>query len=119
MGVNRIVMHNGVVWWLLPPRKRRHAAGGAASRRPAEGPPAEHPPADAGTCPPRDHAALPPAGFIPLSALGLPGIDAILGGHAELYRQAYDSAMREIEESRGRTGDDHRPAGPPPADAAE
>lgn len=50
MGINRIVMHNGVVWWLPPLRPRR---GGAAGAEPAEG-------------------------FIPLGSPDFPGIDAIL-----------------------------------------
>lgn len=95
MGVNRIVMHNGVVWWLAPPRRRRGA----------KGPRADRPSADDGPRAARDPAALPPAGFIPLSSLGLPGIEAMLGSHAELYRQAYERAMRDIEESRGRIGE--------------
>lgn len=115
MGVNRIVMQSGVVWWLAPPRKRRGAAGRAAS-----GPQADGPPVDDGPRASRDPAALPPDGFIPLSSLGLPGIDAMLGGHADLYRQAYERAMRDIEESRGRAGagGDASPglSGPPPAD---
>ena len=83
MGVNRIVMHNGVVWWLPPLRGRRAEGGDRRPRRPVE-----RPRDDAREPAPRDPAALPPAGFVPLSSLGLPGIEAILGEHAELYRQA-------------------------------
>lgn len=113
MGVNRIVMQSGVVWWLAPPSRRRGAPGGTAARSPADLPRSEG--ADES---PRDAAALPPAGFIPLSSLGLPGIDAILGKHADIYRQAYERAIRDLEGSGD--GDD-RPGGdaaPPPADAA-
>lgn len=118
MGVNRIVMHNGVVWWLAPPRRRRDAPGGPAERRHTD-----QQPSDSGAAPSRDPAALPTAGFIPLSSLGLPGIDAIFGNHAELYRQAYERAVRELGESGGRGANDHHGAdpgpdraGPPPAD---
>jgi hypothetical protein len=52
MGINRLVMHNGVVWWLPPLRPRRGPVAGPA---PAEG-------------------------FIPLGSSDFPGIDAILGG---------------------------------------
>ncbi|MFM7077922.1 MAG: hypothetical protein ACKO5R_15490 [Planctomycetaceae bacterium] len=51
MGINRIVMHNGVVWWLPPLRPRGGRMTGPA---PAEG-------------------------FIPLGSPDFPGIDAILG----------------------------------------
>lgn len=115
MGVNRIVMHNGVVWWLAPPRRRRGTKGTTAA-----GTPTDRPAPDDGPRPARDPAALPPAGFIPLSSLGLPGIEAMLGSHADLYRQAYERAMRDIEESRGRIGDGGDagpgPSGPPSAD---
>lgn len=113
MGVNRIVMQSGVVWWLAPPRGRRGAAGGTAARSPADLPRSKDT-----DVPPRDTAALPPAGFIPLSSLGLPGIEAILGKHADLYRQAYERAIRELEKSGD--GGDHPggDVGPPPADAA-
>lgn len=62
MGINRIVMHNGVVWWLPPLRPRRGRADGPA---PAEG-------------------------FIPLGSSDFPGIDAILGGPAAEGRPAGD-----------------------------
>lgn len=97
MGVNRIVMHNGVVWWLPPVRPKARPEGGepttprrprrsGSTRRPRRGPGA---------------GALPPAGFIPLSSLGIPGIDSILESHADFYRDAYDRAVRDAERGQG------------------
>ena len=52
-------------------------------------------------------SATPPAGFVPLSSLGIPGLDSILFSHADFYRDAYDRAVRDRQE-----GD----AGPPRAE---
>ena len=102
MGVNRIVMQNGVVWWLPPLRSKDEAdrAKPRSPRRPRKNNPRQAPPQA-----PRDAAAAPPAGFVPLSSLGIPGIDSIMLSHADFYRDAYDSAVRD-----GKEGD----AGPPP-----
>lgn len=62
MGINRIVMHNGVVWWLPPLRPRGGRMPGSA---PAEG-------------------------FIPLGSPDFPGIDAILGHAASEEGPAVD-----------------------------
>ena len=101
MGVNRIVMQNGVVWWLPPLRARDEA-----ERAPP--PPARRPRRDGSRRDPtraaRDASATPPAGFVPLSSLGIPGLDSILFSHADFYRDAYDSAVRDRKD-----GD----AGPP------
>ncbi|MEN9664475.1 MAG: hypothetical protein RLZZ326_838 [Planctomycetota bacterium] len=106
MGVNRIVMQNGVVWW-LPPLRARDEAERAPPR------PACRPRRDGSRRDPsraaRDASATPPAGFVPLSSLGIPGLDSILFSHADFYREAYDRAVRDRQE-----GD----AGPPRADPA-
>lgn len=119
MGVNRIVMHNGVVWWLPPLRPRPESADGesspsakASGDRPAprrrSRPSAKNRPRR-----PAGPGAMPPAGFVPLSSLGIPGIDSILDSHADFYRDAYDRAVRDQERRRddGATDatDDERP----------
>ena len=92
MGVNRIVMQNGVVWWLPPLRSKDEAdrAKPRSPRRPRKNGPRQAPPQA-----PRDAAATPPAGFVPLSSLGIPGIDSIMLSHADFYRDAYDAAVRD------------------------
>lgn len=85
MGINRIVTRSGVVWWLPPARPASQSAPPTRRRRPRREP--------EGTSP----AGPPPAGFIPLSSLGIPGIDSILQGHADFYRDAYERALRETE----------------------
>jgi hypothetical protein len=92
MGVNRIVMQNGVVWWLPPLRSKDEAdrATPRSPRRARKNGPRQAPPQA-----PRDAAATPPAGFVPLSSLGIPGIDSIMLSHADFYRDAYDSAVRD------------------------
>lgn len=101
MGVNRIVMQNGVVWWLPPLRSKDEAdrAKPRSPRRPRKNGPRQAPPQA-----PRDGAATPPAGFVPLSSLGIPGIDSIMLSHADFYRDAYDSAVRD-----GKHGDAAQP----------
>jgi len=90
MGVNRIVMQNGVVWWLPPLRpKGEQPSSPPRPSRPRKAPP--HRSADK----PRDAAATPPPGFIPLSSLGIPGIDALILSHADFYREAYEKAVRK------------------------
>ena len=90
MGVNRIVMQNGVVWWLPPLRsKDEQPSSPPRPSRPRKAPPPRA--AD----PPRDAAAPPPPGFIPLSSLGIPGIDALILSHADFYREAYEKAVRK------------------------
>jgi hypothetical protein len=92
MGVNRIVMQNGVVWGLPPLRSKDEAerATPRPSRRGRKNSPRQAPPQAS-----RDAAATPPAGFVPLSSLGIPGIDSIMLSHADFYRDAYDSAVRD------------------------
>ena len=99
MGVNRIVMQNGVVWWLPPLRSKDEAerAMPRPPRRARKNSPRQAPPQA-----PRDAAATPPAGFVPLSSLGIPGIDSIMLSHADFYRDAYDSAVRDRK--NGATG---------------
>ena len=106
MGVNRIVMQNGVVWWLPPLRSKDEAdrATPRSPRRARKNGPRQAPPQA-----PRDAAATPPAGFVPLSSLGIPGIDSIMLSHADFYRDAYDRAVRDRQ-----AGD----AGPPRAEPA-
>jgi hypothetical protein len=104
MGVNRIVMQNGVVWW-LPPLRSKDEADRAKPRSPRRS--RKTPPRQAGPQAPRDAAATPPAGFVPLSSLGIPGIDSIMLSHADFYREAYDSAVRDRKDGE---------AGPPRAD---
>lgn len=101
MAVNRIVMHNGVVWWLPPLRPRTDTPGTDASAaepttpRPRKRPKSQdRPRRSAGP------AAQPPAGFIPLSSLGIPGIDSILDSHADFYRDAYERAVRDERRRR-------------------
>lgn len=107
MGVNRIVMQNGVVWW-LPPLRPRGDEGNSPPRRPRkERPRRETPEA------PRDAAAAPPAGFVPLSFLGIPGIESIMSSHADLYRDAYDRAVED------RKAAEQRPSPPDPTDPGE
>jgi len=103
MGVNRIVMQNGVVWW-LPPLRSKDEADRATPRPPRRA--RKNNPRQAPPQAPRDAAAAPPAGFVPLSSLGIPGIDSIMLSHADFYRDAYDSAVRD-----GKGGE----AGPPPS----
>ena len=95
MGVNRIVMQNGVVWWLPPLRSKDEAdrTKPRPPRRPRKGGPRQ-----TGPQPSRDAAAAPPAGFVPLSSLGIPGIDSIMLSHAAFYRDAYESAVRDRKE---------------------
>lgn len=95
MGVNRIVMQNGVVWW-LPPLRSKDEAGRAKPRPPRRS--RKNPPRQVGPQAPRDAAATPPAGFVPLSSLGIPGIDSIMLSHADFYRDAYESAVRDRQE---------------------
>ncbi len=92
MGVNRIVMQNGVVWW-LPPLRSKDEADRAKPRSPRR--PRKNGPRQARPEAPRDAAAAPPAGFVPLASLGIPGIDSIMLSHADFYRDAYDSAVRD------------------------
>lgn len=106
MGVNRIVMQNGVVWW-LPPLRSKDEADRAKPRSPRRS--RKDPPRQVGPQAPRDTAATPPAGFVPLSSLGIPGIDSIMLSHADFYRDAYESAVRDRLE--GETG-------PPPAESS-
>lgn len=112
MGVNRIVMHNGVVWWLPPLRPKTESADGGlptAGQAPVDRPaPRRRRPA-AKDRPRRQPGpgAMPPAGFIPLSSLGIPGIDSILDSHADFYRDAYERAVRD--EERRRDADGERP----------
>ncbi len=105
MGVNRIVMQNGVVWWLPPLRARDEAE--PAPLRPARRPRRE-PSRRGAPRAPQDASAPPPAGFVPLSSLGIPGLDAILFSHADFYREAYDRAVRDRQEGE---------AGPPRAES--
>ena len=68
--------------------------GRAAFEPPAPVPTAESPPHRSADKP-RDAAATPPPGFIPLSSLGIPGIDALILSHADFYREAYEKAVRK------------------------
>ena len=106
MGVNRIVMQNGVVWWLPPLRARDEAerAPPRPVRRQRRGGSRRD-----STRAPRDASAPPPTGFVPLSSLGIPGLDSILFSHADFYREAYDRAVRDRQEGE---------AGPPRAEPA-
>ena len=108
MGVNRIVMQNGVVWWLPPLRPKDEA--GHARPRPQRRPRKDSPRRDPAQTP-RDAAATPPAGFVPLSSLGIPGIDSIMLSHADFYRDAYDRAVRDRQEGEHGPGR-AEPAGP-------
>jgi len=109
MGVNRIVMQNGVVWW-LPPLRPRGEGGREPQRRPRK----DRPRRDAPEAP-RDAAATPPAGFVPLSSLGIPGIESIMASHAELYRDAYDRAVQDRKAAeQGASPPDPRDAGETP-----
>lgn len=118
MGVNRIVMHNGVVWWLPPLRPRPESADGEPSttgRTPVDRPVPRRRPRSAPKGRPHRPAApgaMPPAGFIPLSSLGIPGIDSILDSHADFYRDAYDRAVRD----QTRRGDGTAPGEERPED---
>jgi len=106
MGVNRIVMQNGVVWWLPPLRARDEAE--RAPPRPARRPRRDGSRRDP-TRAPRDASSPPPTGFVPLSSLGIPGLESILFSHADFYREAYDRAVRDRQEGE---------AGPPRAEPA-
>ena len=104
MGVNRIVMQNGVVWW-LPPLRARDDTGRKAprsTRRSGSGVSHSAPQTPPGPFGP------PPTGFVPLSALGIPGLESMMARHAEIYREAYERAIRRRPEG----------AAPPPADPA-
>lgn len=89
MGINRIVMHNGVVWWLPPQRPQRNSRDGEP--RPPRPPRRQAPRRE--PAPPRDDATGSPPGFIPLSSLGIPGIDSLMLSHADFYRDAYERAV--------------------------
>ena len=108
MGVNRIVMQNGVVWW-LPPLRSKDEADRATPRPPRRA--RKNTPRQAPPQAPRDAAATPPAGFVPLSSLGIPGIDSIMLSHADFYRDAYDRAVRDRQEGEHGPGR-AEPAGP-------
>ncbi len=90
MGVNRIVMQNGVVWWLPPLRPKDESR--SPSARPSR---PRKPAARRASDKPRDAAAAPPPGFIPLSSLGIPGIDSLMLSHADFYRDAYERAIEK------------------------
>ena len=96
MGVNRIVMQNGVVWWLPPLRPKDEAdrAQSATPRRPRRNRPSQGAPRA-----PRDASVPPPAGFVPLSSLGIPGLDPLLVSHADFYRDAYERAVRDRQQA--------------------
>ncbi len=114
MGINRIVMQNGVVWWLPPLRRSPRRSEGRSGRQSRPSADALKPLDDAsagsaavtgtgsgqGSDRPTsasDHGA-PPAGFIPLSSLGLQGVDGLLLHQGHLYRDAYGRASGERRE---------------------